>query len=236
MWAPPWWPGGWRVVALGTPGADRLPPAGSWAGVARAAASSPKASVRPCSCSMTSRRCGSRCECAQCGAHTHLSTWPVACLVGHRLHPQPPCGALGGLSVPGTGSQEAGGIPWPTPCLGVLIRKGSWLGVCLLPSLWLGDFQQLRRLSGPQHSQLGNGSPLLTSSGVEDLVTAAAGSGLFSGSLLPPSPHLCLSPVAARHTESASLFATRPHTCCLLSRAPRTQGARRRLWCRRSER
>lgn len=141
VWAPPWWPGGWRVVALGTPGADPLPPAGSWAGVVRAAASLPKASARPCSCSTTSRRCGSRCECARCGARTHLSTWPVARLVGHRLHPQPPCGALGGLSVLGAGSQEAGGIPWPTPCLGVLIRKGSWLGVCLLPSLWLGDFQ-----------------------------------------------------------------------------------------------
>lgn len=51
-------------VCLGAPGPDHLAPAGSWVAVARAAASLPKASAQPCSSSMTSRRCGSRCECA----------------------------------------------------------------------------------------------------------------------------------------------------------------------------
>ena len=48
-------------------GLTAWPAAGSWAGVARAAASSQKASAQPCSCSTTSRRCGSRCECAHGG-------------------------------------------------------------------------------------------------------------------------------------------------------------------------
>ena len=110
---------------LGTPGADHVPPAGSWVGVARAVASSLKASARPCSCSTTSRRCGSRCECAQCGAHAHLSTWPIACLVGHRLHPRPPCGALGGLSVPGTGSQRQEVSPGPLPVSEFSSERGA---------------------------------------------------------------------------------------------------------------
>lgn len=117
VWAPP---GDWGVAALVIPEADHVPPAGSWVGVARAAASSLKASARPCSCSTTSRRCGSRCECAQCGAHAHLSTWPVGCLVGHRLHPWPPWG-VGWAVCAGHWEPEAGGVPWPTPCLGILV-------------------------------------------------------------------------------------------------------------------
>lgn len=157
-------------------------------------------------------------------------------LGGSQAPPPASLWGVGWAVCAGHWEPEAGGVPWPTPCLGILIWKGSWLRVCLLPSLWLGDFQQLRKLSGPQCSQLGNGSPLWTSWGVEDLVTAAGGSGLYSGSLRPSSPHLSLSLVAARHTESASLSATLPRTCCLLSRAPRTRGAQRRLWCRRLER
>lgn len=60
----------WRLGG-DCPGCHRDPwgltawlPAGSWAGVARAAASLQKASAPPCSCLMTSRRCESRCECA----------------------------------------------------------------------------------------------------------------------------------------------------------------------------
>lgn len=52
-------------VPQGTPGLTASPLVGSWAGAARAAASLQKVSARPCSSSMTSRRCGSRCECSR---------------------------------------------------------------------------------------------------------------------------------------------------------------------------
>lgn len=81
-----WQPG----VPQGTLGLTASPPAGSWAGVVRVAASLQKASARPCSSSMTSRRCGSRCECAQpVRLPVSLSTW--LCL----LRDSPHCLTLG---------------------------------------------------------------------------------------------------------------------------------------------
>lgn len=84
------------------------PPAGSWAAGARLVASLPKASAPPCSYSMTSRRCGSRCECAR-----HVGP---GC-------PFPPSSELW-LMTPPTASHwgswralSAGGGPWRMPGL-----------------------------------------------------------------------------------------------------------------------
>lgn len=74
-----WRPGGCGPFEVG--GGAWVPiarlPAGSWAGAARAAASSRKASARPCSCLTTSRRCGSRCECPGLCMCPPASRWGI---------------------------------------------------------------------------------------------------------------------------------------------------------------
>lgn len=208
--------GRWRPwVPQGTRGLTASPPAGSWAGVVRVAASSQKASAQPCSSSMTSRRCGSRCECAwPVGPPVSLSTW--LCLLQESAHCLMPGKWVG--SSPERSGREAGGAPGQCLVWVSSLGRGACSGSAscfpyLLGSLESGTSLGLSVLSCKM------GLLLLTSCGADYL--------------LLPAPRLSFSLAAARHTVSASLSVTRPRTCSLLSRAPHTLGTRQRVSCRR---